>query len=191
MTAVIAAAVLFLIFNPEPGKGASVSANSDKPKSMAENVSRFYSEFRASSRDPIEEKYGEFVVLLEKEDRSIEELVADVDSVSFAEMSNWQGEFKQRAFSKGSTIMAEAEKHVGNGGLTLVWALNQDFVIRHRFVSENTLAGMLSEVASAIDANFIHTVQVFYCEKKRAMIITDTTDEYLEKSCKMFIDNGY
>jgi hypothetical protein len=56
-------------------------------------------------------------------------------------------------------------KYAQQEGVKLIWDLNQDFIIRHRFLSENSLLGALDEVASAIDANFIPKVNVYFCHK--------------------------
>ena len=190
MLAVIIAAVAFLVLNPQTnGLESSSASNSEKPKSMAENVSRFYSEFRASSRDPIKEKYGDYVLPLDEDNRPIEDMLDELSQTNFPDEQNWRGNFKQRAFAQGSTLMSEAQRHISAGGLNLIWALNQDFVIRHRFVTENTLAGMLSEVAGAIDANFVSKVNVYYCENKRTLIISDRNNEYLQNECILFVDN--
>ncbi|MFC3120853.1 TcpQ domain-containing protein [Agaribacter flavus] len=187
MLAVIAGAVAFLIFKPEENTASSdTSVSKPKSNSLQESVSRFYSEFRLSSRDPIKEKYGDYVVPIEKSSAPIEAQIQAVTKVNFPPLDNWEGDYKQRAFGEGSTLKAEAEQHAINNGMTLIWDLDQDFVIKKRFVSENSVAGMLYEIAGAIDANFPADLKVYFCGKKRTLVITDNVTEYLQVNCQVY-----
>ncbi len=185
MLAVVLAAVLFLIFNPEPGNQTTATESSSSGNAVADNVSRFYSEFRASSRDPIKEKFGDFVVPLDKDDTPIDELLSKSSKTTNKDV-DWQGDFKQRAFPQGSTLMNESMSYFEQEGLRLVWHLDQDFIVKNRFISENTLVGMLEEVAQAIDANFLLDVQIYYCEAQATMVITDKLESYLIDNCRIY-----
>ncbi|MGB3726091.1 MAG: TcpQ domain-containing protein [Glaciecola sp.] len=183
MLAVIAAAIAFLIFIPEPGKNPNSEDASEKP-SVAANVTRFYEAFKQVSRDPIKERYGDYVVLLDNQDTDVAERVKGATNRNYAVSDNWQGEFKERAFAKQSTLMTEANSFVLKEGYNFVWDLNQDFIIRERFISSNTLVGMLEEIAGAVDANFDHPIVVYFCHRKRTLVLTARASAYLKKNCE-------
>lgn len=187
--AVILSAVIVLNNIPEESTTSGTDPKMSAQQKMAENVSNFYSEFRQTSRDPIKERYGDYVKLVELSDKPIQQQISELSSARSSADGSWQGEFKERAFAKDSTLFTEAQSHILENGMNLIWALNQDFIIRHRFVSENTIAGMLSEVASAVDANFANTVEVYFCANNSTYVITDKIDEYLTNHCTRFIDN--
>ena len=67
-------------------------------------------------------------------------------------------------------------------GVHLIWDLSQDFTIRHRFLSENSLLGTLNEIAGAIDANFIPQVNVYFCSKKQTIVISEKAGTYVEEN---------
>jgi phage-related protein len=75
-------------------------------------------------------------------------------------------------------------KYAEQEGMQLIWDLNQDFIIRHRFLSENSLVATLDEIAGAIDANFIPQVNVYFCNKKRTIVIAENAGTYVIDNCK-------
>ena len=186
MVAVIAGTVAFLLYVPEPGtEMATAGAGEEKKNNISDSVSRFYAEFRQSSTDPIKERFGEYTILLENQNdlplgKSIEKAV----SKNYQPVSNWQGALKQRAFAASSTLKQEAANHISKEGFNLVWDLNQDFIIRNRYQSNNTLVGMLEEIAGAVDSNFGNPIFVYYCASKRAYVITERESDYLVNNCE-------
>lgn len=183
----MAGAIAFLIYVPEPGTGASSASDEEGAtvqRSVAENVSRFYEEFKQISRDPIKEQYGDYVVPLDNQNDPLGDSIKSVTKKSYEALDNWQGDYKERPFAKGSTLKSEAEKFVSREGMNLVWDLNQDFKIKDRFISDNTLSGMLEEIAGAVDANFDHPIIVYYCARKRALVITTRESDYLDRNCQ-------
>jgi hypothetical protein len=182
---VIAAAIFVLRYNPETSDQSIQTSGQDSEDraSIAENVTSFYQEFRMSSRDPIKEQYGDFVLPLEMpEETQTEQLVA-ITSVERPPEASWEGEFKFRSFAKDTTIRVEAMKYAEQEGMQLIWDLNQDFIIRQRFLTESTLLGSLQEISGAIDANFIPKVDIYFCNKKRAIVITDEAGSYVLENC--------
>ena len=184
MVVVILGAVAFLIFKPEQVESSTASTKNFKNTSVAESVSNFYAEFRQTSRDPIKERYGDYVVVLDKDDEPVGDLIEDVSDQFYPPMNNWEGSQKERAFSTQSTLMKEAQKYATQEGFNLVWDLKHDFVIRDRFRSNNTLVGMLDEIAGAIDANFDLPILVYFCYQKRALVLTTKSNDYLSKHCQ-------
>jgi hypothetical protein len=180
---VLAGALIVLVYVPENG-AESGSAGSDSKENIADNLARFYEEFRLSSKDPIQEKYGDFVVALEPSEQTQTEQLIAISNVDQAPEENWQGQYKFRSFAQGNTIRAEAMKYAEQEGMQLLWDLNQDFIIRHRFLSENSLVATLDEVAGAIDANFVPQVNVYFCNQKRTIVIAENAGTYVTENCK-------
>jgi hypothetical protein len=177
---VLVAAIVVLVYMPE-------SDNSAKPKeskSIEENLADFYREFRLSSKDPIQEEYGDFVLALEQPEGSQTERLVAISNVDNPPEQTWQGEFKYRSFAKDTTIRVEAMKYAEQEGMQLIWDLNQDFIIRQRFLTENTLLGALDEIAGAIDSNFVPEVNVYFCEKKRTIVISERAGTYVKENCQ-------
>ncbi|MDT0593587.1 TcpQ domain-containing protein [Glaciecola petra] len=184
MLVVISCAIAFLVFKPEHADKSAVNTKSLKNTSVAESVSNFYAEFRQTSRDPIKERYGEYVVVLEENNEAVSELIDNVSDQLYPPMSNWEGNYQERAFSSQSTLMQEAKKYAAAEGFNLVWDLKHDFIIRNRFQSNNTLIGMLEEIAGAVDANFDKPILVYFCFQKRALVLTTKENNFLANNCQ-------
>jgi hypothetical protein len=183
---VLAIALLVLLYRPE-SLNSSIRASgqeSSKGSSIEENLANFYREFRLSSRDPIQEEFGEYVIALEESDASQTQQLNAISSVDYPPEESWEGTFKYRSFAKDNTLRTEAIKYTEEEGMQLIWSLSQDYIIRDRFLSENSLIGTLQDVAGAIDSNFISKVEVYFCNKKRAIVITDNADTYVKENCK-------
>jgi len=183
MVGVILACIAFLIFVPNPTETSS--DESSEQNSVAANVTRFYEEFKQVSRDPIKERYGDYVILLDNQDNDLSSLIKDASSSNYPPINNWQGKYKERAFATGTTLMQEAKAFAEKEGYTLLWDLNQDFIVRQRFISSNTLVGMLEEISGAVDANFDHPILIYFCFKKRVLVITEENSQYLENNCEL------
>lgn len=180
---VLASALIVLVYVPEDGD-QSGAPNADSEQNIADNLARFYEEFRLSSKDPIEEQYGDFVIALEMPKASQTEQLIAISTVNSPPEENWQGQYKFRSFAQGTTIRTEAMKYAEQEGMQLIWDLNQDFIIRQRFLSENSLVATLDEIAGAIDANFIPQVDVYFCNKKRTIVIAEDAGTYVKDNCK-------
>ncbi|MFC4700166.1 TcpQ domain-containing protein [Glaciecola siphonariae] len=181
---VIVGAIAAILYMPQEPK-LDAEGNVIEKKSIQSNMAKFYEEFSLTSSDKIEEELGEFVIPLDQSDTPLEQQIAKLQHSPSSSNDNfdWQDNYKARAFAKDSTLMDNAMMYVSEEGMELIWHLNQDFVVRHRFISHNTIAGMLGELAGAVDANFVRTVQVYYCDVQRVMVITDKEDAVLEDRC--------
>lgn len=186
MVAVIVGAIAFLMYVPEPGASTeSIDGDGKGTKSVAQSVTDFYSEFKQSSRDPIKEQFGDYTLMLEDNNNvEVGNAIEQSSINNYEALDNWAGDFKERAFAADSTIMTEASAHIAKEGFNLVWDLNQDFIIRNRYKSTATLAGMLEDIAGAVDSNFNQAILVYYCSKKRAFVITVRESTYLNVNCQ-------
>jgi hypothetical protein len=183
---VLVGAVFVLLYQSdvtEPSIQSSAPSSAGK-NNIEENLARFYEEFRFSSKDPIKEQYGDFVVAMKVPKASQTEQLVSIVNVEQPPEQNWEGNYKFRSFAEGTTIRTEAMKYAEQEGVQLIWDLNQDFIIRHRFLTENSLLGTLDEIAGAIDANFIPQVNVYFCHKKRTIIIAENAGTYVKENCR-------
>jgi hypothetical protein len=183
---VLVVALLFLIYKPDE-TAPSIQSNapaSEGKNNIEENFASFYEEFRFSSKDPIKEQYGDFVVALDIPKESQTEQLVAIVSVEDPPKQTWVGDYKFRSFAEGTTIRTEAMKYAEQEGMRLIWDLNQDFIIRHRFLSENSLLGTLDEFAGAIDANFIPQVNVYFCDIKGTIVISENAGTYVAENCR-------
>jgi hypothetical protein len=180
---VLLGAIVVLVYMPESDDSMQASKPKEK-MSIEDNLADFYREFRLSSKDPIQAEYGDFVVSLEQPQKSQTERLVAISNVESPPEENWQGEFKFRSFAKDTTIRVEAMKYAEQEGMQLIWDLSQDFIIRQRFLVENNLLGTLDEVAGAIDSNFIPEVNVYFCNKKRTIVISDRAGTYVKENCQ-------
>lgn len=183
--AVIGCAIAFLTYMPDPNSGTGPDGQKKVSKSVSDSVSDFYAEFRQTSRDPIKEQFGEDTIILDDQNEAeVGNAIENVSATNFEPLDNWQGDVKERAFAAQSTLMTEASAHIAKEGFNLVWDLEQDFVIRSRYQSNTTLVGMLEEIAGAVDSNFNLPIIVYYCYKKRALVITVRESTYLNVNCQ-------
>lgn len=180
---VLASTLIVLVYVPEDAAQSGMSG-ADSKENIADNLARFYEEFRLSSKDPIQEEFGDYVVALEMPEASQTEQLIAISTVNSPPEDNWQGQYKFRSFAQGTTIRTEAMKYAEQEGMQLIWDLNQDFIIRQRFLSENSLLATLDEIAGAIDANFVPQVNVYFCNKKRTIVIAEDAGTYVKDNCK-------
>jgi hypothetical protein len=185
MIFVMVGAGLVIIFMPEPE--LDENGNPVEKRSIATNMAKFYEEFGMVSDTRINEKFGENVILLDLPEASLDQQITNIQRVptnsAKNERFNWRGSYETRAFGVNSTLKESATEYVRAEGMDLIWHLNQDFIVTSRFFSENTVAGMLQEIAGSIDVNFPGDVKLYFCEEKRVMVLTDKQDPALGSTC--------
>lgn len=65
----------------------------------------------------------------------------------------------------------------------MIWDLEQDFVIKHQFQMDTTIALALKQIATAVDSNFAGDVRGYVCPKERSLVVTANQTEYLDSHC--------
>ena len=68
--------------------------------------------------------------------------------------------------------------------MQLIWNLEQDFVIKHQFQLDNTVAGSLAKIASAIDSSFEGEVTAYLCAEQRSLVVTAEETDFLKNQCR-------
>ncbi|MFT6897271.1 MAG: hypothetical protein ACJA13_001677 [Paraglaciecola sp.] len=187
--AVIAIAVFVIVLQymnatapiPEGGKG---------PKSISQNVSDFYANYRLSSRYPAEENIGDFVNVVKVSDKPLAQRLKKMESLQKPLSPNWAGDHKHRSFKAGTTLRGAITDYAQSEGIQLIWELDRDFIVKHDFQIDNSVIGSLSSIARAIDSNFEGTVRAYVCSKQRSLVITNTKSAYLRENCSEAGTNG-
>lgn len=154
-------------------------------KSIASNMSNFYSDYRLSSRHPREEELGDFVMEVKTSDKPLGERLQKMESLQNPISGRWVGEHKHRTFKAGSTLRSAITDYAQSEGMQVIWELDQDFIVKHPFQLDDSILGSLKIIANAIDANFDGEVKAYMCPRQRSLVITATTSEYLEKQCAL------
>lgn len=152
-------------------------------RSVASGLSAFYQEFRLSSLDPIKDEIGDFVMELGGSDQSVEERLESMASDARPVSGRWVGEKKFRTFKAGNTLREALSGFAQQEGMQVIWDLDQDFVIKHQFQMDTTIALAVKQIASAVDSNFDGDVQGYVCPKERSLVVTANQTNYLETNC--------
>ena len=176
---------IFVIVLQQMNINAPIPEGGEGPKSVAQNMTDFYAEYRLSSRHPREENIGDFVNVVNMSDKPLGERLRKMESLQKPLPANWVGEYKHRSFMAGSTLRDSIITYAQSEGMQVIWELNRDFIIKHPFQIDNSIVGSLDEIARAIDSNFDGTVKAYVCPKQRSLVITAVNSEYLQDNCKV------
>lgn len=152
-------------------------------RSVASGLSAFYQEFRLSSLDPIKDEIGDFVMELGGSDQSVEQRLESMASDARPVSGRWVGEKKFRTFKAGNTLREALSGYAQQEGMQVIWDLEQDFVIKHQFQMDTTIALAVKQIANAVDSNFVGDVRGYVCPKERSLVVTASQTEYLDTHC--------
>ena len=154
------------------------------PKSLSENMSDFYAEYRLSLHQPQEESIGNFVIELKLSDTPLGERLEQMESLQKPLGASWAGEYKHRTFAAGSTLRGAISDYAQSEGMQLIWELDKDFIVKHQFQMNNSITGSLQSIAKTIDDSFEGIVRAYVCPKQRSLVITAKDSVYLQKNCQ-------
>lgn len=160
------------------------------PKSISQNVSDFYADYRLSSRYPQEEEIGDFVNVVKTSGKPLAQRLKKMESLQKPLSPNRAGEHKNRAFKAGTTLREAMTDYAQSEGMQLLWELDRDFIIKHDFQIDNSVMGSLSTIAGAIDSNFDGTVRTYVCSRQHCLVITNKKNAYLRGNCSEVDPNG-
>ncbi len=181
LTLLIVAVVLIQL--QSENASAPVPEGETKEKSVAGGLSDFYREFRMSSDERIKEDKGDFVLDVANGEQSLDSQLRGMSSELKPINKRWVGEHKQRSFKAGGTLRETISSFAEQEGMQVIWDLDQDFVIKHHFQVDGTIVKALSEIATAIDSNFVGEVKTYICPKQRSLVVTENKTKYLKASC--------
>lgn len=176
---------VFVIVLQQINVNAPIPEGGEGPKSVSQNMTDFYAEYRLSSRHPREESIGDFVNVVNISDTPLADRLKKMESLQKPLPANWVGEYKHRSFKAGSTLRDSIISYAQSEGMQVIWELNRDFIIKHPFQIDNSIVGSLDEIGRAIDSNFDGTVKTYVCPKQRSLVITAVKSKYLQENCKV------
>lgn len=154
-------------------------------RSVSRGLSEFYRDFRMSATDPEEDEQGDFVLDIAGVDPNLDNKLAQMSSQTRPVEKNWTGEHKYRTFQEGNTLREAISQYAQAEGMQVIWNLEQDFVIKHQFQLDNTVAGSLAKIASAIDSSFEGQVKAYLCAEQRSLVVTAQETEFLTTNCRL------
>lgn len=181
MILIILAVVVLILQNSNESE--LIPEGASGPKSLSQNMTDFYAEYRLSSRHPREEGAGDFVIEVNPSEKPLRERLQKMESLQKPVSDNWAGEYKHRSFRAGSTLRGAITDYAQSEGMQVIWELDQDFIVKHQFQMDNSILGSLRMIASAIDSNFDGHVRAYFCPKQRSLVITEKETEYLKQNC--------
>ncbi|MFT5676366.1 MAG: hypothetical protein ACI808_002307 [Paraglaciecola sp.] len=181
MILIVMAAVVLILQNSNDSE--LIPEGASGPKSLSQNMTDFYAEYRLSSRHPREEGIGDFVMEVNPSEKPLHERLKKMESLQKPMSDRWEGENKHRSFKAGSTLRDAITDYAQSEGMQVIWELDQDFIVKHQFQMDNSILGSLRMIASAIDGNFDGQVRAYFCPKQRSLVITANETEYLKQNC--------
>ena len=162
---------------------APTPVDAPEERSVAKGLSDFYREFRMTANQSERSEGADMVLDVTPSEQSLDDRLQSMSSALKPVDSRWEGEYKFRTFRAGNTLREAISSYAEQEGMQVIWDLNQDFVIKHQFQMDNTVAGSLAKIASAIDSNFEGKVATFMCPKQRSLVVTEKVTEYLSTQC--------
>lgn len=174
-----------MIYLQERNQDESVAVGEVEEKSVSRGLSEFYREYRMTSTEERNDEQGAFVLDIAGVDPQLDEKLEKMSSQTRPVDERWTGEHKFRTFQEGSTLREAISAYAQAEGMQLIWNLEQDFVIKHQFQMDNTVAGSLAKIASAIDSSFAGTVKAYICTGQRALVVTAEETEFLNQHCRL------
>tara|TARA_Y100001968_G_scaffold66606_1_gene57461 strand:- start:2159 stop:2773 length:615 start_codon:yes stop_codon:yes gene_type:complete len=162
---------------------APTPVDAPEERSVAKGLSDFYREFRMTANQSERSEGADMVLDVTPSEQSLDDRLQSMSSALKPVDSRWEGEYKYRTFRAGNTLREAISSYAEQEGMQVIWDLNQDFVIKHQFQMDNTVAGSLAKIASAIDSNFEGKVATFMCPKQRSLVVTEKVTEYLSTQC--------
>jgi len=171
----IGAATYFLL------NGTSSLNYQQTTNAAAEGLSRFYASIR--DRITVNKDNDKFVIELEKPDLSLDRALNQRSFVVEPMPLNWSGEVGPRRFQRDSTLRTVLTQYANNEGITLMWYLNKDYVIKDHFRIDSSFNSALYRVSRSINDDFSNEVYAFFCPKQRAAVITELPSEFVRSNC--------
>jgi len=179
---VVAGVLIFLLENQD---ATPVPEAQKEEKSVSSGLSDFYRDFRMSANDPMDEEQGDFVLDTAGVDPQLDSKLEQMSSGIRPVDKRWEGEYKFRTFKEGNTLREAISNYAQEEGMQLIWNLEQDFVIKHQFQMDNSVAGSLAKIANAIDSNFEGDVKAYLCAGQRSLVVSAEETEFLKNECSV------
>lgn len=165
---------------PAPAKQKKKSANA-----AAEGLSRFYASINPEFSEGNGPRIKNNIVYLEKPKGDLTKILEAKKMVSRPLRQSWKGNRENRAFRKGQTLYQKLSEYVQAEGVEVIWWLDRDFVVKDPFRIEKDILKTSYQIGKAISGHFENGVDIFFCNKHRAIVITDTEKNFLSSQCRI------
>ncbi|WP_088332525.1 TcpQ domain-containing protein [Lacimicrobium sp. SS2-24] len=173
-----------VVINLETIRSSSPVPEGQKPKrNPATGLSDFYAQYRSGPSQLSLDNTSDFVMPVKTDEEPLEQRLQNMESLQRSVTGRWVGEHRYRTFKAGGTLREVITAYAQAEGMQLLWELNQDFVVKSSFQIEDTIAGALGQIATAVDSNFNGTVEAFFCPRQRTFVITARVNDYLRQYC--------
>lgn len=151
----------------------------------AKGFSDFYAKVRNSLDLEKDESRQKFVLNIPEPEQSLEEVLSARDTGDVSLPKRWRGRFQSRRFRTGETLKSKLEEFAKEEGVTLLWWLPRDYVIKHPFQIEETVMGTAYKISKAIDSEFEKDLLVYFCPEQRALVMAQQANDMLRNRCQL------
>ncbi len=172
----ILAAVYFLM-----GDGPLFKQSPTFNNSAAKGLSQFYESIKKN--EMVDDKRAEFVLNVKVPEQSIEQALKSTPNLSTEVAENWQGASKSRRFEPGTTLKSAMEQYAKEEGITFLWYLDKDYVVKHNFRVNDNFVSTLYQVGQAINSDFEFDVKAYFCPSQKTAVITDKPTPFVRDNC--------
>lgn len=95
----------------------------------------------------------------------------------------WQSARVARPFRLGETILQKLTEYAKEEGLSIIWWLNRDFLVKSPFRVKKTISRTAFQLAKSVEGHFQNGVNVFFCYQQRTIVVIDEPISYLVDEC--------
>lgn len=165
----------------------------EKPKkkanSAAEGLSRFYASINPSFAEGGGPRIRDNVVYLDKPKGDLEKILEAKKNVTRPLRKNWRGDKASRSFRTGQTLYQKLSEYGEEQGIEVFWRLDKDFIVKDPFRINNNLIKTAFQVGKAVEGHFENGINIYFCHKHKALVLTDEEAGYLDTECQLQSSN--
>jgi len=203
---VVAAGIAVIVWQlnelPEADREKPFNIGFAKPSTVRErgfdnlqnSISRFFTGMRTSTK-PIEDELSPYVIALETTPFPLSEVLAELANEKQQAgitplASTWTGSLDEHWFMPDETLKGRLETLAIAEGLTFIWWLDRDYIVKSPFSVKGHFVDLVNEVAATINADYDTDVHGFLCVAQHAIIMIKKEFERLvEDDCLTLRDD--
>ncbi len=160
----------------------SDESNQTSENPVAKGVAKFYAEVRQAIK-PGAERLNDYTIKLPEPDMPMGQQLSSLDGKVEPASTNWRGASIKRSFKQNDTLKTALEQYAKKEGVELIWDLKYDYIVKNHFTESGNLKSLASKISSVVNADYDGEVTTYFCKDARALVITDKSDEYIQKKC--------
>lgn len=163
--------------------GTTTKSSTKKSKNAAaEGLSKFYANLNPDFDESGPKIRNNIVYLPDPEGDLVKKLEAR-RMVTRPLRKNWTGTKAARPFRLGETILQKLSQYAKEDGLSVVWWLNRDFMVKSPFRVNKDVLQTAYQLAKSVEGHFQQGIEVFFCYQQRTIVVIDEVIPYLEEEC--------